>query len=439
LGCKLNQAETSALGQRFRAAGFEVEALTDPGPGQRQVVLINSCTVTETAEMECRKLVRRALRESPDAFVIVTGCYAQLRPEEVASIEGVDLVLGSAEKHRALELAGELRKREVPQVLVGELKRTSDFGPAFTGAEDGRTRAFLKVQDGCDYRCSFCTIPAARGPSRSQPTQDAVRQAQSLVDRGFREIVLTGVNVGDYGRKDGSSFLQLLQALHEVQGLARLKISSIEPNLLTDDIIELASRSDRLMPHFHVPLQSGSDLVLRRMRRRYSAGEYAERMHRLAAAIPGVAIGIDVIVGFPGETDEEFAETVAFLQSLPAAYLHVFTYSERPGTPAAEAGAQVDRLARKRRTNALRALSTRLRREFIDRHLGTLRPVLFERAIGEGLWTGLTDNYIRVEVPSAHCLDGQLRTVLVQQGEGEVARAVLVGEAEPLGRAGAAA
>lgn len=406
LGCKLNQAETSAVGQRFAARGFEVGELRGGGGGD--VVLINSCTVTETAEVECRKLVRRALRHNPAAFVIVTGCYAQLRAEEVASIEGVDLVLGSAEKHQAQRWAESFgyAKQTVPQVRVGNLATVSDFGPAYTGGDEGRTRAFLKVQDGCDYRCSFCTIPAARGPSRSQPVADAVAQARQLVARGFREIVLTGVNVGDFGRKDGTSFLALLEALHGVDGLERLKVSSIEPNLLTDEVVALARRSDRLMPHFHIPLQSGSDTVLRRMRRRYGSAEYRALVERLVEAIPDVAIGVDVIVGFPGETDEEFQETVAFLESLPIAYLHVFTYSERPDTPAAQAGDVVPRAVRQRRTTALRALSERKRMAFIDGQLGAARPVLFESVLPaaadddpEGrVVTGLTDNYVRVDV-----------------------------------------
>jgi threonylcarbamoyladenosine tRNA methylthiotransferase MtaB len=419
LGCKLNQAETHALGARFRAAGFDVSGLGGGG----DVVLINSCTVTETAEIECRKLVRRALRHNPLAFVIVTGCYAQLRPEEVASIEGVDLVLGSAEKARALELAGDMQKGAVPKVLVSEIASDRSFGPAFTGAEDGRARAFLKVQDGCDYRCSFCTIPKARGASRSQPTADAVAQARKLVGQGFGEIVLTGVNVGDYGGQSGSNLAELLRALlGDVPGLLRLKVSSIEPNLLTDEIVELAAADPRLLPHFHVPLQSGSERVLRMMRRRYQPEEYARRVERIVERVPHCAIGVDVIVGFPGETERDFLDTVDFLAGLPVAYLHVFTYSERPDTPAAGMGEQVDREERRRRTRALRQLSERKLARFAARHEGQVRPVLFERVQDDGLLTGLTDNYIRVDVAGPPDLEG--RVVSVRIGAFSQGRAV---------------
>ena len=277
LGCKLNYAETSAIGERFRLNGFD---LTELGENS-DVVLINSCTVTENANRECRQLVRRALRKNPDACVIVTGCYAQLKPEEIASIDGVDYVLGSSEKFRLFDLIDRFEKRDVPKVAVGEIAGETGFGPAFTAEADARTRAFLKVQDGCDYNCSFCTIPLARGGSRSQPVEDVLKQARELVESGYREIVLTGVNTGDYGRKDGTDFHELLCRLHDVEGLQRLRISSIEPNLLTDAIIELAASSDRMMPHFHIPLQSGSDQILGKMRRRYRSGDYRERVEKI--------------------------------------------------------------------------------------------------------------------------------------------------------------
>ncbi|MBK8909690.1 MAG: tRNA (N(6)-L-threonylcarbamoyladenosine(37)-C(2))-methylthiotransferase MtaB [Chlorobi bacterium] len=329
LGCKLNYAESSTIAERFRREGFRVVELSEGG----DVVVINSCTVTENADRECRQVIRRALRANPDAYVIVTGCYAQLKPEEIASMDGVDMVLGSAEKFQIFEHCGHFQKEATPRIAVGEIAEATGFGPAFTGEGDSRTRAFLKVQDGCDYNCAFCTIPLARGGSRSQPIQEAFRQACQLVESGYQEIVITGVNVGE---GEGESFLDLLRRLHEVPRLQRLKISSIEPNLLTDPIIELASASDRMLPHFHIPLQSGSDQILGKMRRRYRSSVYRDRVETILRLMPHAAIGVDVIVGFPGETEEHFQETYSFLNELPIAYLHVFTYSERQNTPAAE-------------------------------------------------------------------------------------------------------
>lgn len=413
LGCKLNYAETSAIGDRFARNGFE---LTEFGTAS-DVIVINSCTVTENADRECRQLVRRALRANPDAFVVVTGCYAQLQPEEIASIDGVDLVLGSAEKFHIERHADGFVKRDVPKVVVGDIGAEEGFGPAATGAEDARTRAFLKVQDGCDYNCAFCTIPLARGGSRSRPIAETVAGARRLVADGFREIVVTGVNVGDFGRRTGESFHDLLVALHEVEGLERLRVSSIEPNLLTPAIIELAARSDRMVPHFHVPLQSGSDAVLGRMRRRYRSALYRERADMIVREMPDAAIGVDVIVGFPGETDAHFEETFAFLHELPAAYFHVFTYSERENTPAAAFGEVVPVNVRRERTRRLRALSELKRSAFAARFTGQVRPVLFEHGdeSGGALAMGFTDNYVRVGVPYHEALPN--RIVRVRLGE----------------------
>lgn len=415
LGCKLNQSETSAIGSQFRANGFDVVELKEGG----DVVFINSCTVTETADHECRKLVRRALRKNPDAFVIVAGCYAQLQPEEVASIEGVDLVLGTAEKHRALELAGDLVKRDTPYIEVGDIATTTTIGFGHTHVGDDQTRAFLKVQDGCDYSCSFCTIPLARGPSRSLSIDEVVRQARSLVWKGFREIVLTGVNVGDYGTKIDTSFQALLQALHAVNGLERLKISSIEPNLLTDEIIALAASSDRLMPHFHIPLQSGSDTTLRQMRRRYQSANYRDRVEAVLQALPHAAIGVDVITGFPGESEADFMETVRFVEDLPIAYLHVFTYSERADTPALDMAAAIPREERTRRTHVLRHLSARKRAAFHASQTGSTRPVLVEKALPDGRLTGLTDHYIRAVFEGDHAQIGAIVPVVLGASDGE--------------------
>ena len=407
LGCKLNQAESAAIATDFEQSGFQVTALKEGG----DVVLINSCTVTETADQECRKLVRRALRANPEAYVIVTGCYAQLRPEEVASIEGVDLVLGSAEKWRALELAGDMKKRDTPFVEVGDIGTSLTVGPGLTRPGADKTRAFLKVQDGCDYTCSFCTIPKARGVSRSLPTANVLKQAKTALMNGFREIVLTGVNLGDFGRKDGTTFYALLESLLTLRGLQRLKISSIEPNLLTDAIIDLAASDARLLPHFHIPLQSGSDAILGKMRRRYQSSLYAERVHSICEKIPHAAIGVDVISGFPGETDQHFLETVRFLEDLPVAYLHPFTYSERADTPAAEMDSAVRRQERSRRTGVLRNLSEKKAEAFAWQQQGTVRPVLFESFLPDGRLVGWTDNYIKVSLHDPTVGPGDIRMI----------------------------
>jgi threonylcarbamoyladenosine tRNA methylthiotransferase MtaB len=424
LGCKLNYAESSTIGASFRKRGFDVVEFG----GHADVIVINSCTVTENADRECRQVVRRALRANPDAYVIVTGCYAQLQPEEIASIDGVDLVLGSAEKFRIFEHEESFRKGDVPRVAVGDIGSVDDFGPAASGESDARTRAFLKVQDGCDYSCSFCTIPQARGASRSQPVDDALRGARELVEAGYREIVLTGVNVGDFGRARGESFHDLLVALHRVDGIERLKISSIEPNLLEDRIIELAAVSDRMLPHFHIPLQSGSDEILGRMRRRYRSELYRGRVERIVERMPYAAIGVDVIVGFPGESDAHFEETYALLCELPVAYLHVFTYSERENTPAASSGEVVPMAERRRRTTMLRTLSEKKRAAFAARFVGRTRPALFEHGNRGGRIVGLTDNYIRVATAYDPRLENAIVDVTIGAFDGDVAAAIVTGE-----------
>lgn len=415
LGCKLNYAETSAISGSFRKEGFEVVQFGDAS----DVIVINSCTVTENADRECRQLVRRALRSNPEAFVIVTGCYAQLQPEEIASIDGVDMVLGSAEKFRIFELNREFSKLDVPKIVVGDIEHEEAFGPAFNSADDARTRAFLKVQDGCDYNCSFCTIPLARGGSRSQSIEDAYAQACELVESGYREIVITGVNVGDFGKQREETFLDLLKRLHDVPGLSRLKISSIEPNLLTDGIIDLAAASERMLPHFHVPLQSGSNDLLGRMRRRYRRELYRDRVEYILSKLQDAAIGVDVIVGFPGETEEHFSDTYDFLNDLPVAYFHVFTYSERENTPAADFGSPVPVSVRRTRTRMLRILSEKKRAAFALRHRGTVRPVLFEGGESGGSMLGYTDNYIRVSVPFHPTLSNRIVDVTLGEFNGE--------------------
>ncbi len=416
LGCKLNYAETSTIAGGFRREGFDVVEFGSPS----DVIVINSCTVTENADRECRQLVRRALRANPDAFVVVTGCYAQLQPEEIASIDGVDLVLGSAEKFRIFEVEHDFTKSDVPRIVVGDIESADAFGPAFNNAGDSRTRAFLKVQDGCDYNCSFCTIPLARGGSRSQGIEATYKQACALVESGYPEIVITGVNVGDYGKGTETGLIDLLRRLHDVPGLRRLKISSIEPNLLTDQIVDLAAGSDRMLPHFHIPLQSGSNRVLGAMRRRYRCEQYRDRIEYIHALIPDCAVGVDVIVGFPGETEEEFRETYTFLNELPIAYLHVFTYSERENTPAAGLGAPVPVPVRRERTRMLRVLSEKKRAAFAASQKGRVRPVLFEQEQGgEGIVLGYTDNYVRVAHPALAGLPNRIVDVEIGEFDGE--------------------
>ncbi len=400
LGCKLNYAETSTIGRQFTDRGFELVSSESPF----DVFVLNTCSVTERAERECRQLVRRALRTSPEAYVVVVGCYAQLRPEELSRIEGVDLVLGSREKFRLFDYIADPVRKDLPQVFVSCIDESNEIAPAFAADAGQRTRAFLKIQDGCDYKCAFCTIPRARGESRSLSPGDVLRQARDIAAQGFKEIVLTGVNVGDYGKKIGSGLLDLLRGLETIDGIERIRISSIEPNLLTADLIGMIAGSPRLCSHFHVPLQSGSDTVLALMRRRYPTSVYRRLVETIREKDPGAGIGADVIVGFPGETDELFEETFRFLVELPVSYLHVFTYSERPGTPASAFGGSVDRTTRARRSEMLRNLSRKKRRAFYSSFVGRTLPVLLEGEHRRGRLAGLTSNYIRVESPGS-CTD----------------------------------
>ncbi len=394
LGCKLNFAETSAIGRQFADMGYTPVEFGLPA----DVTVINTCSVTARADRECRQLIRRTLRASPSSVVIVTGCYAQLKPEEVASIEGVDFVLGTREKSSVASLLGPVRKQSSPQVRVSDVGSGDGFGPAWSSEAGGRTRAFLKVQDGCDYSCSFCTIPLARGTSRSQAVGETVRQAEGLAAAGYREIVLTGVNVGDYGRKSGTDLVTLLGDLVRVGGLERIRISSIEPNLLTDEIIAFVASHPSLCRHFHVPLQSGSDHVLRLMQRRYTAERYAARIRAVTEMIPDCGIGVDVIVGFPGETDAHFRATCEFVAGLPVSYLHVFTYSEREDTPAARAACPVDPGVRAERSRILRGIGLAKKQEFYRRMVGQTVPVLLEEDDDDGCRCGFTGNYVRVAV-----------------------------------------
>ena len=396
LGCKLNFSETSTIGEQFLSNGFEVVDFKD----NADVYVINTCTVTENADRECRQIVRRALRNNPDAFIAVTGCYAQLRPNELSEIPGVDLILGSNEKFDIFSYAEDFKKKELSCIHVIPTDEISSIHTAHSSDADGRTRAFLKIQDGCDYTCSYCTIPMARGKSRSLPEEEVIAEFENLLTSGYKEIVLTGVNVGDYGKAIDTDFYKLLTKLVAIPGDFRIRISSIEPNLLTDEIIELATTNNKLCNHFHIPLQSGSPKILRLMQRRYTADDYANVINKVAGKVNNVGIGVDVILGFPGETEEDFMDTYNFLLNLPVSYLHVFTYSERPNTKAICMEGSVDIVERKRRNNMLRILSEKKRNEFCKKMVGKNLSVLFENEQHGNFIKGFASNYVRVQYPA---------------------------------------
>lgn len=406
LGCKLNFSETSAIGRQFQAEGYAPVKFHESA----DVYVINTCSVTDNANKKCRKVVRQALKTNPEAYVVIVGCYAQLKPKEISEIPGVDLVLGAAEKFRLFEVVDDFVKQgneKAGQVIAGEIGAVNEFIPAFSQGE--RTRSFLKVQDGCDYKCAFCTIPLARGKSRSDSLDNIVRNAEQLAAEGVREIVLTGVNIGDYGKDQPGKFVDVVRALDAVQGIERFRISSIEPNLLTDEIIEFVSRSQRFMPHFHVPLQSGNNELLAAMRRRYRRELYVDRVRQIKALMPHACIGVDVIVGFPGETEAHFKDTYQFLNELDVSYLHVFTYSERPNTHALTLSDPVPMPVRAERSKMLRILSEKKRRHFYSQYLGQSRPILFEEEVTEGHINGFTDNYIKVRCPYDPLLVNEIR------------------------------
>ena len=421
LGCKLNFSETSTLGRQFVEHGYQLVDLDGPA----DVCVINTCSVTERADRECRQLVRRALRHSPKAFVAVVGCYAQLQPEEVAAIDGVDLVLGTKEKFNLFDHAAGFAKQDRPRIVVSPIQEAESIHAASSMGFGDRTRAFLKIQDGCDFTCSFCTIPLARGESRSVAVSEIISQAREIVGHGYREIVLTGVNVGDYGKKISTDLVSLLRALADVDGLQRIRISSIEPNLLSDELMDFWLESDQVCNHFHIPLQSGADDVLKNMRRRYLSDWYRNRVERIKNTSPDAGIGADVIVGFPGETDELFEETYHFLTELPISYLHVFTYSERPNTHAAERRDHVEPRIRFRRSEMLRNLSLRKRISFHQPFVGRTAQVLFESDRTNGRATGLTGEYIRINVDTNERLINQLRQVTITAAGPETCDAVL--------------
>ncbi|AEI50504.1 tRNA (N(6)-L-threonylcarbamoyladenosine(37)-C(2))-methylthiotransferase MtaB [Runella slithyformis] len=398
LGCKLNYSETSGISRMFEQRGYKKVAFND----QPDIFIVNTCSVTENADKKCRKIVREAQAINPDGYVAIIGCYAQLKPKEISEIPGVDAVLGAAEKFRLIDLLDGFVKEPSSakgKVFASPIEEAVEYHVAYS--LNDRTRTFLKVQDGCDYPCAYCTIPLARGKSRSDTIENVLRSAREIAARGVKEIVLTGVNIGDFGLQNGQraeTFLELVKALDEVEGIERFRISSIEPNLLTDEIIAFVTHSKRFVPHFHIPLQSGSNKVLGLMRRRYRRELYVDRVNKIKALMPDCCIGVDVIVGHPGETNEEFLETYHFLNELPVSYLHVFTYSERPNTLALEIKPVVPLSQRAERSKMLHILSDKKRRAFYESQLGKEQTVLFEDEAVNGLMQGFTENYVRVSV-----------------------------------------
>ncbi|MFB9844698.1 tRNA (N(6)-L-threonylcarbamoyladenosine(37)-C(2))-methylthiotransferase MtaB [Mucilaginibacter ginsenosidivorans] len=408
LGCKLNYSETSTIGRLFNKAGFDTVDFTDTP----DVFVINTCSVTENADKKCKKVVKEALKISPAAYVTIVGCYAQLKPTEIAEIPGVDMVLGAAEKFQIVDYIQDLTKNPKALVYNQPVSEANQFVSSYSFGD--RTRTFLKVQDGCDYSCSFCTIPLARGASRSDTIEHVLEQARQIVQSGVKEIVLTGVNLGDFGIQDGNredKFFDLVKALDEVEGIDRIRISSIEPNLLSDEIIEFVSRSKRFVPHFHIPLQSGNNKILGLMRRRYKRELYAERVAKIKRVMPDCCIGVDVIVGFPGETREDFIDTYNFLNGLDVSYLHVFTYSERENTPAAEMPNPVPGSTRADRSKMLHILSDKKRRAFYETQLNKTDEVLFEADIKDGYMHGFTRNYVKVKAKYDPVLVNELKKV----------------------------
>lgn len=408
LGCKLNFSETSTIARQFESRGYKKVDFND----SPDIFIINTCSVTANADKKCRKVVKEAKKISPNGYVAIIGCYAQLKPKEISGIPGVDAVLGASEKFRLLDLLGTFVKPEQPEVLVQEVTNADTF--AHSHSIGDRTRTFLKVQDGCNYNCSFCTIPLARGKSRSDSIANIIASAEEIGKTEVKEVVLTGVNIGDFGIQEGrrqERFIDLVKALDEVDGLERIRISSIEPNLLSNDVIEFTAQSKRFVPHFHIPLQSGSNKILKAMRRRYERELYVERVNKIKELMPHCCIGVDVIVGFPGETEEDFLDTYNFLNELDISYLHVFTYSERANTHAVELNEVVPKAERAKRSKMLHILSDKKRRYFYEQQLGEKFTVLFEKDIDEGQMEGFTENYVRVTAKYDPLLINELKEV----------------------------
>ncbi|MGQ3676755.1 tRNA (N(6)-L-threonylcarbamoyladenosine(37)-C(2))-methylthiotransferase MtaB [Tenacibaculum discolor] len=411
LGCKLNFSETSTIARNFVNEGFERVEFEE----KADIYVINTCSVTDNADKRFKSIVKSALKKNEEAFVIGVGCYAQLKPEELAAVDGVDLVLGATEKFNVTSYINDLTKNDIGEVHSCEIEDADFYVGSYSIGD--RTRAFLKVQDGCDYKCTYCTIPLARGISRSDTLENVLKNAKEISEKGIKEIVLTGVNIGDYGKgefgnkKHEHTFLELVQALDKVEGINRLRISSIEPNLLKDETIDFVSNSNTFVPHFHIPLQSGSDELLKKMKRRYLRKVYTDRVAKIKEVMPNACIGVDVIVGFPGETDELFLETYNYLADLDISYLHVFTYSERPNTEAVEMDGVVPKKTRAKRSKMLRGLSVKKRRAFYESQLGNTLTVLFESENKEGYIHGFTENYVKVKAPWNPELVNTLHTV----------------------------
>lgn len=419
LGCKLNFSETSTITRDFQNEGFERVDFSDVA----DIYVINTCSVTENADKRFKTIVKQALQVNADAFIIAIGCYAQLQPQELADVYGVDLVLGATEKFKITDYLNDLSKQSVGSVHACEIEAADFYVGSYSIGD--RTRAFLKVQDGCDYKCTYCTIPLARGISRSDSLQNVLKNAYEISKKGIQEIVLTGVNIGDYGKgefgnkKHQHTFLELIQALDTVEGIKRLRISSIEPNLLKNETIDFVSKSNCFVPHFHIPLQSGSNLVLKNMRRRYMRELYEERVAVIKQQMPDACIGVDVIVGFPGETEALFLETFNFLNTLDISYLHVFTYSERPNTLAASMQNAVPKTIRTKRSKLLRGLSVKKRRAFYESQLGSIRTVLFEGENKSGYIHGFTENYVKVKTPWNPTLVNTLHEIELTKIDGD--------------------
>ena len=419
LGCKLNFSETSTIARDFQNEGFERVDFSDVA----DIYVINTCSVTENADKRFKTIVKQALQVNADAFIIAIGCYAQLQPQELADVYGVDLVLGATEKFKITDYLNDLSKQSVGSVHACEIEAADFYVGSYSIGD--RTRAFLKVQDGCDYKCTYCTIPLARGISRSDSLQNVLKNAYEISKKGIQEIVLTGVNIGDYGKgefgnkKHQHTFLELIQALDTVEGIKRLRISSIEPNLLKNETIDFVSKSNCFVPHFHIPLQSGSNLVLKNMRRRYMRELYEERVADIKQQMPDACIGVDVIVGFPGETEALFLETFNFLNTLDISYLHVFTYSERPNTLAASMQNAVPKTIRTKRSKLLRGLSVKKRRAFYESQLGSIRTVLFEGENKSGYIHGFTENYVKVKTPWNPTLVNTLHEIELTKIDGD--------------------
>ncbi len=423
LGCKLNYSETSTIARQFQERGYQKVDFYDTP----DIYIINTCSVTDNADKKCRKLIREARQISPDAYIAIIGCYAQLKPQEIASIPGVDAVLGASEKFRLLDLLGTFQREKTKhshkkskpqkaQVYVKEVCHAQTFNTSYSYGD--RTRTFLKVQDGCNYNCTFCTIPLARGKSRSDSIAQIVKTAHEIAQTEVKEVVITGVNTGDFGIQNGrraERFVDLVKALDEVEGIERFRISSIEPNLLSDEIIEFVAQSKRFVPHFHIPLQSGSDRLLKLMRRRYRQDLYTERVAKIKELMPQACIGVDVIVGFPSESEADFMETYQYLNELDISYLHVFTYSERANTPAVEIQPAVPKAERAERSKLLRILSDKKRRYFYEQHIGKTFTVLFENDVQDGLMQGFTENYIRVQAKYDPMLLNETKTLRLTQ------------------------